>query len=89
MFATSARCAYILQTDLVLPDWVDVLQTLEKIVSGIQIKIINGSAGDILDYEEHRDTGMDTIAVGGDKLSRGLTLEGLTASYFLQGLTHV
>ena len=81
---TSARCAYILQTDLVLPDWADVLQTLENIVSGIQIKIINGSAGDILDYEEHRDTGMDLIAVGGDKLSRGLTLEGLTTSYFLR-----
>ena len=28
--------------------------------------------------------GMNVIAIGGDKLSRGLTLEGLTVSYYLR-----
>lgn len=52
-----------------------------KIVS---VRQINGTVGDILDYYEHKDTGLSIIAVGGDKLSRGLTLEGLTVSYFLR-----
>ncbi len=32
----------------------------------------------------NKDNGLKVIAVGGDKLSRGLTLEGLTVSYFLR-----
>jgi hypothetical protein len=82
---TTARCAHILDnSQLVLPAWETIYPTLESVASGIRIKIINGSAKDILDYEEHRETGMDLIAVGGDKLSRGLTLEGLSVSYFLR-----
>ncbi len=38
----------------------------------------------MLDYELHRATGFNVIAVGGDKLARGLTLEGLSVSYFLR-----
>ncbi len=33
---------------------------------------------------EHSHTGLKVIAVGGDKLARGLTLEGLCISYFLR-----
>ena len=44
---------------------------------------INGSARDALTYVDHPD-GMSVIAVGGDKLSRGLTLEGLSVSYYLR-----
>ena len=47
------------------------------------MKEINGTAKDALDYVEHPD-GLSVIAVGGDKLSRGLTLEGLSVSYFLR-----
>jgi hypothetical protein len=67
-----------------LPAWTEVAQRLRDITAGIQVKLINGSAKDALDYEEHKATGMNVIAVGGDKLSRGLTLEGLTVSYFLR-----
>lgn len=82
---TTAGCAGILdESDLALPAWESVRPTLENVASGVRIKIINGSAGDILDYENHKETGMDLIAVGGDKLSRGLTLEGLSVSYFLR-----
>ncbi|MDB6124559.1 MAG: hypothetical protein JWQ71_3552 [Pedosphaera sp.] len=81
---TTTRCATIMNNQLALPDWGSIYPTLEGIASGIRIKIINGSAGDILDFEEHRETGMDLIAIGGDKLSRGLTLEGLSVSYFLR-----
>jgi Z1 domain len=82
---TSNACREILKsTHLTLPPWKDVFPILESVTVGMRIKIINGSAGDILDYENHKETGMDVIAVGGDKLSRGLTLEGLTVSYFLR-----
>ncbi|WP_214071830.1 Z1 domain-containing protein [Mucilaginibacter sp. dw_454] len=36
-----------------------------------------------LDYDKHPE-GLFVIAVGGNKLSRGLTLEGLSVSYFLR-----
>jgi hypothetical protein len=82
---TSKRCSETLgNKSLVLPEWQLIYPSLESIASGIRIKTINGSAGDILDYENHKDTGIDVIAVGGDKLSRGLTLEGLSISYFLR-----
>jgi hypothetical protein len=35
-----------------------------------------------LDYASHKDIGLRVIAVGGNSLSRGLTLEGLSTSYF-------
>src|SRR5690606_12526602 len=35
-------------------------------------------------YFENRSEGLNVIAIGGDKLSRGLTLEGLTVSYYLR-----
>jgi hypothetical protein len=67
-----------------LPEWADVATVLPRVAASITVRSINGSALDALDYEQHRDTGLNLIAVGGDKLSRGLTLEGLTVSYFLR-----
>lgn len=67
-----------------LPEWTDVSPLLREVTASIHVKTVNGSVGDVLDYEEHRDKGMNVIAIGGDKLSRGLTLEGLSVSYFLR-----
>ena len=42
------------------------------------IKRLNGSSDDELNYDEYLDSGntaMQTIVIGGEKLSRGLTLE--------------
>jgi hypothetical protein len=50
----------------------------------IQVKAINGVAKDALDYYTNRNKGLYVIAVGGQKLSRGLTLEGLSISYYLR-----
>ncbi|MER6143090.1 Z1 domain-containing protein [Streptomyces sparsogenes] len=57
-----------------------VPDVLEECVKGV--KAINGLATDVLEYESA--TPATVIAVGGDKLSRGLTLEGLTVSYYLR-----
>jgi hypothetical protein len=63
-------------------EWREIEQVLPKVVQTVVVREINGSAGDVLDYERHRGTGLNVIAIGGDKLSRGLTLEGLLVSYF-------
>ena len=64
--------------------WNDILLALPDTISDIEVRVINGTAGDALDYVEHEGKGLKVIAIGGDKLSRGLTLEGLSVSYFLR-----
>jgi hypothetical protein len=44
------------------------------------VREINSDKGEVLDYE--REPELKAIAVGGNRLSRGLTLEGLLVSYF-------
>lgn len=48
----------------------------------IIIHIINGDSKDALCYKENEGREYNVIAIGGDKFSRGLTLEGLSISYF-------
>ena len=67
-----------------LPHWEQTMARLKRIVPGVKVRPVNGSAEDALDYEAHRSSGLNVIVVGGDKLSRGLTLEGLSVSYFLR-----
>jgi hypothetical protein len=64
--------------------WASIEAHLLDVCSAIQVRTINGLTGDVLDYDAYRETGLDVVAVGGDKLARGLTLEGLTTSYFLR-----
>jgi hypothetical protein len=63
--------------------WSCVSERLFDAAARIQVKTINGSAADALDYGDSK-SGLWAVAIGGDKLSRGLTLEGLTVSYFLR-----
>ena len=65
-------------------DWGEIEAVLPEVVSDIDVRMINGTAKDALDYWEHKETGLKVIAIGGDKLARGLTLEGLCVSYFLR-----
>jgi hypothetical protein len=64
--------------------WEEVSAELLDAARKITVKVVNGSSQDALDYYDHRDTGLSVIAIGGQKLSRGLTLEGLTVSYYLR-----
>ena len=63
--------------------WSDVLEHLNDSASRIEVKSIHGGSGEALDYFDHKN-GLSVIAVGGNKLSRGLTLEGLSVSYYLR-----
>jgi hypothetical protein len=73
-----------IQDPLLIPvTWDSVKANLFDAASRIRVKIINGTAKDVLDYKDNPE-GISVIAIGGDKLSRGLTLEGLTVSYYLR-----
>ena len=54
-----------------------------KAARRIEVRSVNQKNGaKSLDYYNYKNVGMRVIAVGGNSLSRGLTLEGLTVSYF-------
>lgn len=65
-------------------NWTDVRAVLPSVLQDIDVREINGSAKDALDYAENEKKGLKVIAIGGDKLARGLTLEGLCTSYFMR-----
>lgn len=67
----------------VLP-WARILAKLPDVLSDIDVRMVNGKAKDALDYAEKGQKGLKVIAIGGDKLARGLTLEGLCTSYFVR-----
>ena len=86
-FEPSSRAVRELYPDLTLGctevTWDAVSSKLVESSQRIQVKVINGAARDALDYWDHPE-GLSAIAIGGDKLSRGLTLEGLSVSYYLR-----
>lgn len=56
---------------------------LFKAIRRIEVRSVNQKHGaSSLNYYAYKDIGMRVIAVGGNSLSRGLTLEGLCVSYF-------
>ena len=58
-------------------------QYLFKAVAPIVVRSVNQrSSAKGLDYYNQKENGLRVIAVGGNSLSRGLTLEGLCVSYF-------
>jgi hypothetical protein len=72
-----------IDTQIRVHQWSEVLIHLNEAASRIQVREINGGSADALSYYDHPN-GLSVIAIGGDKLSRGLTLEGLSVSYYLR-----
>lgn len=86
-FVPTGDAIRVAQSDLASPRdlaWDEILPVLPDTIADIEIRMINGTAKDALDYAERDGTGLKVIAIGGDKLARGLTLEGLCVSYFLR-----
>ena len=66
-------------------DWTDVQPRLHEVLVAARVVEVNASKrSQALDYDQGGEHGVTIIAVGGFSLSRGLTLEGLTVSYFLR-----
>ena len=64
--------------------WSKVYSEVKRFIKAKEFTIysINGESSDTLIYENHKEEPFNVIVVGGDKLARGLTLEGLIISYF-------
>lgn len=66
--------------------WDTIQAALYESVVPIETRLVNQKAKEKgverLDYEPYKDIGLRVIAIGGNSLSRGLTLEGLCVSYF-------
>jgi len=72
--------------------WEEVKKELKKAVSKIDVRSVHGTRSttnleyhniEEIDYNRH-ENGLSVIAVGGSRLSRGITLEGLSVSYYLR-----
>ncbi|MCK6529689.1 Z1 domain-containing protein [Myxococcota bacterium] len=63
----------------------DVLVEAERNLARLKVVVLNSTTGEELEYDEQ--PGRQLVAVGGNRLSRGLTLEGLTVAYFLRTTT--
>ena len=59
-----------------------VLEEAERNLARLDVVVLNSTTGEQLEYEAR--PGRQLVAVGGNRLSRGLTLEGLTVAYFLR-----
>lgn len=59
-----------------------VLKAAIGVLRELVVLELNSVTGENLEYDEK--PGRHIVAVGGNRLSRGLTLEGLTVSYFLR-----
>lgn len=62
--------------------WENIEKELEPVFNLLKVKLLNGDSSDVIDYSTSNESAI--IAVGGNKLSRGITIEGLTISYYLR-----
>lgn len=74
-------------------DWEDINEQLIPAVMKIDVRAVHGLKNTStleyhgiqeLNYDDYKDNGLCVIAVGGNKLARGITLEGLAISYYLR-----
>lgn len=65
------------------PKWLSIINELNKFLSQVAVREVHGKVKENkLEYTNTKPT--YAIVVGGQSLSRGFTIEGLTVSYFLR-----
>lgn len=90
-----AEAEVYVDPEIVPISWTEIEKEIFPAISKMEVRAVHGDkkiAGlshhniSPLDYFTSEEKGiyLSVIAVGGDKLSRGLTLEGLTVSYYLR-----
>ena len=65
-----------------IPNFESIWDEIENVFEVLQVLVLNSKSTDRLDYTTEDET--KVIAIGGNQLSRGLTLEGLMISYYLR-----
>ena len=73
----------VYRSTMSVPAWATIQNCLHQAASPIKVIEVNSKSTEPLNYSHYRK-GLSVIAVGGYSLSRGMTLEGLTVSYFLR-----
>lgn len=64
--------------------WEEIAETLPSVIDeNFKVIAVNSKSGEKLNYNEYPD-GLSAICIGGNSLSRGLTLDGLSVSYFVR-----
>ena len=67
------------------PEWNEIETTCQEIAQAIEVKVDNHVSKDRIHYSDKEPfPRVPKIVIGGNTLSRGLTLEGLITSYFLR-----
>lgn len=66
------------------PTFEQLLDLIKEDLEKVEIKLLNSDTPHILDYRAGPAKTPPYIAIGGNKLSRGFTLEGLHTSYYLR-----
>jgi hypothetical protein len=61
----------------------DIREIVDRVIGSIELVLLHGRSQHVLRYGDKHNP-KRYIVVGGNKLSRGLTLEGLSVSYFLR-----
>src|SRR5690554_3421230 len=79
----SLHAVWLREYSDVFPNWSDIQQAMHDAIASAKVVEVNSRFND-LDYTGTTDRGKTFIAVGGYSLSRGLTLEGLTVTWFLR-----
>lgn len=73
--------------------WVEVAKEIRPAIKKFDVRAVHGTTSVSkldyhnianIDYELEKENGLSVIAIGGGKLSRGITLEGLSISYYLR-----
>ncbi|MBE0455089.1 MAG: Z1 domain-containing protein [Roseovarius sp.] len=80
---TALRAVWQEEYSEVESDWSAIQSELLDAIASAKIVEVNSRAND-LDYSNSGERGQTVVAVGGFSLSRGLTLEGLTVTWFLR-----
>ncbi|MDQ0197087.1 Z1 domain-containing protein [Neobacillus ginsengisoli] len=77
---------FVLTTHQLYPsrniDFNEIKPFILEFLNDLDILELNARSTDVLDYTQKTD--LKVIAIGGNTLSRGLTLEGLMTSYFIR-----
>lgn len=63
-------------------EFIEIKPFILEFLNELDILQLNARSTDVLDYTQKKD--IKVIAIGGNTLSRGLTLEGLMTSYFIR-----
>lgn len=61
----------------------DLEEHIDRLMKdGVPVLTLNSKTDDVLDYEQ--DPNLKAVLIGGNRLSRGMTLEGLMISYYVR-----